>query len=601
MYVPEKRKRRIVIAAIVAAILIPVSVAAFFIVRDWRSRASPTEKPQEVRISDLTQSSLVVSWITPETATEGWIQYSEQSGVEQGSPIAQDDRDVRSGTIEGRTTHYVTISNLEPGTKYYFIIGSGSDTYKDENGAEFEFVTADFTDDSIPTPDPVYGSVSNGQNQGAIVYVTLSEGSDKSFPVSALTNDSGNFEIDLSHIRTATLESKFNYTDETEMTIFAQGGDIGGAVLNIPVGYDDEIAMTMDADYTITDIFADSSGLDVGDSDGDGDTPDDEPDDTPDEEPEEPEEDPEEPERQEFSVVHDVPLERLVLGDTTGPSWTGIREIHITNVTENSFSVVWESQESESGYVSYGATEDLAEAASDDRDATVGSGSYHMHHVSVSDLIPETTYFFIINSGEEVYDDEGTSYQVTLPAIQDSPPEFDSVLGEISGTGSSDTAVIGKIVSGEGTSAEISSIADSDGKWTLSIGGVRTSDYSEYFTYTSDDSLTVMAITRGNSETSTYNLADVGEDVITIELDMIEDTGDGGDGDEDFDRGLVDSIDEIADNLDNLPQTAVNRIAAVSLTIALLMIGYGSYLLFSLYRSEKMSRWESEVVRDLGI
>lgn len=595
MYVSPSKKRLYTIVTVVVLALIPVSVIGFLLYEDYRSQASPEERPVDVRMSDVTETSAVISWITPDKAVEGWLLYSDQSGVSDGSPLAQDDRDVRSGTIEQRTTHYVTLSNLQPDTTYYFVIGSGARTWKDQDKNEFTFDTAAVGSDTIPTPDPIYGSVTNGTGQNAIIYVTLQENGVKSSPVSALTNDSGNFEVDLAHIREADLESKFSYTDDTEMIIFAQGGDVGGAVLRISVGSEEAISLTMAEDYPVTDIFAESAQLEVEEEgeeeEEEEETPTQPPSTTPTPTPPSTEEPVAEGEYPEGTPTtrHDVPLIALILGTST--SEVGISNILISNVTENSFTVVWNSAQQEVGSIFFGTDQgDLGTEARDGRDSIVQQGSYYTHNVSVGDLVPETTYYYEIHSGSDVYDSSGSPYEITLPATEDSPPEFYSIFGEVEGTGAQDSVIIGRIVGAAGTSAYISAPVQDDGTWTLSIGGVRTLDYEDYFNYTSEDTLQLTGRTKGNEVTEEYILGDVSDSVITIELDMIlPETG------ETFERGLYAYLS----NLANLPETALNRLTAFGVIIALLLIGVGSYLLIRAYSSERNLRWERDVLRNV--
>lgn len=608
MYTSPQKKRLYSIVTLVMILLIPISVVAFFLYEDWRARADPEERPSDVRLSDVTETSAVISWITPDKAVEGWLLYSDQSGVADGSPLSQDDRDVRSGSVEKRTTHYVTLTSLSPDTTYYFVIGSGARTWKDPDGNEFTFKTAALGSDSIPTtPDPVFGTVTNASDQNAIIYITLQKNGIKSSPVSTLVNDQGNFEVDLSHIRNANLDDKFLYDDGTEMIIFAQGGDFGGAVLRMAVGDTDAISLTMAEDYPETDIFADTSGIDVepddgGDSSGsynpkdttapndttdsndtaDPDTLDDTSDfDTSDMVSQYPVGMP--------TTRHDVPLIKLVLGASTVE--TGISNIQLTNVTENSFSVVWTSAEKETGSIVYGtSTDDIGSEAWDTRDSVVAHGEYYTHSISVGNLTPETTYYYEIHSGDLVYDNSGDPYEITVPATEDSPPSFFSLFGEVTGTGAQDAILVARISGKSGTSSYISSPVQDNGTWTLSLGGIRTQDHESYYAYSSDDTLAVTVRTRGNSVTEEYILGDVTDDIIEIEINMAELPSSAS-----FNRGLYSYIADLA----NLPETAVSKIVSGVVVIGLLLIAAGTLLLIKAYSKERSLRWEQEVLREV--
>ncbi|MBN1618617.1 fibronectin type III domain-containing protein [Candidatus Dojkabacteria bacterium] len=601
-YVPKKKRQLYVILFFVFIALIPISVGAFFIIQDWRSRASTENKPNEVRISNMTTKSVVISWIT-DSGAEGWVRYSTDPAVGEGSPLSQDDRDVTSGSMDKRTTHYVTLRSLNTGTKYYYVIGSGTQVFKDTNGNPFEFTTASIGEStSTALPDAVYGSVVNGTDMSAIVYITIENASgEKSFPISALTNSGGNFEMSLSDARTADLSAKFSYNNEMKMIIFAQGGDKGGAVLETSVGERDSISMTMDPDYTVTDIFADTSGVDVG---GDEEPSQEEPAEEspqqqqPSEQPAQEEPTQEEPEEEavsqkNYTITHDVPLTKMVLGASTVEET--IKDVNITNVTENSFTVVWESSIKQPGSINYGsAANALTDTAKDDRDTVVSTGQYYMHHITVKNLDPESTYFYVIQSGTKSYKNNGNPYQVTLPETLDSPPAFDSIAGQITGTGAPDSVVFGIITTDSGTSSEISTITDENGKWTMSIGSVRNQAYTDYFSYESSDSIVISAKTKGDDVSNTYVLSTIADDIVTQQLTLEEpETG------VEFKRGLYDTIASTGTN--TLPQTSVNRIAIVLVFVAVLMVGYGSYIMISVYNKGKGNTWENGVLNDLDI
>ena len=82
------------------------------------SKADVSTAPQEVKVSNISDNSFTVSWITGKPAT-GFIKY----GSEALEETVQDDRD--AGSQELRTTHHVTIKKLEPDKTYYYQINSG--------------------------------------------------------------------------------------------------------------------------------------------------------------------------------------------------------------------------------------------------------------------------------------------------------------------------------------------------------------------------------------------------------------------------------------------------------------------------------------------
>ena len=109
------------------------------------------------------------------------------------------------------------------------------------------------------------------------------------------------------------------------------------------------------------------------------------------------------------------------------------KQVKITNITENSFSVSWITEEETTGTIQYGVDKDLLFTASDDRDQISGQrGEFLTHHVTIKNLKPETEYFFKINSGGKLFDNGGRLYQVkTAPIIRGIVPDSDIAYGTI--------------------------------------------------------------------------------------------------------------------------------------------------------------------------
>lgn len=612
MYVSPSKKKLYIGLTVLLVLLIPASVLAFMLFQDWRTRAAAAEKPQDVKISRLLPGSVSISWITPDLETEGWLLYSDQSGITKGSPLVQDVRDVTEGATVKRSTHYVLLEQLEPDTQYYFVIGSGTKMFKDPDDNEFTFTTpsVDVLDGS-PNIDSVFGSVTNGTQKNSIVYITLGSGEDKSFPVSAVTNDSGNFEINLNNVLNSSLTSRFEYDDATEMVIFAQGGNLGGSVLRTSVGARDSISLTMDAEYTVTDVFADNSGIDTGDEGDEGDGSDegsgdeeeggDEEQGGSDEEnsgddEQEGDENEEEPTpSEEVTYVHDAPLEEL-----TAEESSDISGVRVTNKNESSFTVIWISTSAESGSVEYGTSRtNLGSTARDDRDSLSSAGEYYMHHVSVKNLTPETKYYYQIISGSSTYENSGSPYELTTLALLSSPPEFNSLVGEVSGTGDSDAIIFAQVITSSGTSSYVSTYADDNGNWSLNIGGVRNQSGSDYMDFTSTDTVEITGITIGDEDSTEYVISDASEDVISVPLTMTADA-DGGSG---FDRGIYTSgTGGPGNTVNTLPNTAINpKVAMAALIVSAMLFSYGTYLIVSVKISEKNKKWEESILKDNGL
>lgn len=198
-----------------------------FLIRQSQSfsiKASVEIAPREVKITNLTDSSFSVSWITQE-ATQGFVSYKESSGDER---VVLDDQEKGLTVKQPRFVHYVTLENLKSSTLYFFRINSRGVNF-DRDGNPYEVTTAPAINLPLPTADTAHGMVIDGQGnpaKGTIVYLSLAN----TTPLSCLVGNDGSWVIPLSTARTNTLSSYSRYDREIQIEeIFVQGGNLGNA------------------------------------------------------------------------------------------------------------------------------------------------------------------------------------------------------------------------------------------------------------------------------------------------------------------------------------------------------------------------------------
>jgi len=175
-----------------------------------------------------------------------------------------------------------------------------------------------------------------------------------------------------------------------------------------------------------------------------------------------------------------------------------IRGVRITNVTDRSFTVLWETGRPAPGRVRFGSSPSLDGVASDDRGADTTA---HTHHVTVAGLSPGTTYYFAVMSGGTADDNDGQLYRVTtgltleIPAVQTVYGQVLQVDGMTPATG-----VLVQLVledgDGEGIpgpSAPLSAVTDGQGYWSINLGAARTLAGDAYFNTSDGDRLVVRA------------------------------------------------------------------------------------------------------------
>jgi len=515
--VPTKRRKDLIIIAILL-IGLPILVFASYQVYQFFIRASVEAKPQNVVLSNLTTSSVTVSWTTEVTATGSVVPVS--NGQEM-SPVL-DER----GT--GKTkTHYVELTDLEPSTDYNFLIVSDSEKYDSEEGKSFSFKTAPITAQA-PTPNPIHGTVSGSSGEDIVVYAMLKDKS--AYPVSAIMPRGGNWIMDLSALRTVNDGSLVSVGPSTNFVLVAVSGLQEGAVL------EGTFSELFDSNGKLKDVnslnvventslylsFPEESFLGSA--------------------PEEPRNDkeaevvvPEQESVQEdvllnqedferdYQLTQDVAWTDILPSGSTVSSPTGEDSVRIVNQTDTGFSVAWISDEREEGHIKYGtSSSSLTSEAVDERDSVSSKGKYYVHMASTSRLLPETEYFFEIVSGSKTYDNNGTKYSVTTGPTLSSPPPFDSASGDIEGLPDHGEAVIvayvedGDGAGTEGRSSEMATIVDENARWILSIADIRNSDGTSYFEYTSGDVLKLDVVTTFPTDSHEEGTQGVGERDVSI-------------------------------------------------------------------------------------
>lgn len=124
-----KKKKILLIIGIVFLTLAVVGVVlglkAF---RSPDSKASPENRPQNIRLDEVTATSATISWTT-ETPAYGFVSYGKTMSL--GNTVQADQK---------AAVHTVTIPNLSPQTTYYYKIGVGEEIY-DNDGVPYSFTT----------------------------------------------------------------------------------------------------------------------------------------------------------------------------------------------------------------------------------------------------------------------------------------------------------------------------------------------------------------------------------------------------------------------------------------------------------------------------
>ncbi len=203
----------ILIVAMVAGVLLFGNGTGVF-----APRATPQTTPKNIKISNVTDTSFTVSFITDES-TPAFLKYGTSSPDLKNQ--AGDERDQITGTIKSYNTHHITVRGLQASTPYFFTLGTGSNSTFTNNGEPFKVKTAAAAG-TQPAAKTVYGSVtteSGAPAEGAIVYVKHAQAGE----LSSLVKSSGSWAVYLSNARTPDGSNYATTTDEDTLLVSVQG------------------------------------------------------------------------------------------------------------------------------------------------------------------------------------------------------------------------------------------------------------------------------------------------------------------------------------------------------------------------------------------
>jgi hypothetical protein len=95
------------------------------------------------------------------------------------------------------------------------------------------------------------------------------------------------------------------------------------------------------------------------------------------------------------------------------------KNVQITNITDTSFTITYQTDAPVLGSIGYGTNDSLGNIGLDDRDQILNKATEHrMHHITIKSLTPGSKYIFEISSGGSKYKNNDAHYEVvTAPSI----------------------------------------------------------------------------------------------------------------------------------------------------------------------------------------
>lgn len=214
------------IPTIFGVILLLASIAAgvFFLQFNqvFKIGADASLEPNDVRLSNISDNSATISWMTAKEAA-GFASLGESE-----SSLGRVEKE--SASDEKFFTHSITLSGLKPQTTYFFKINSGGSNF-DNNGLPWKFTTGTALSQT-GSSNLISGSIisASGQPQKrALVYANVG-----GYLLSTLSSETGNFIFQLSAVRSQDLKS-FQQIDPAgsaiTISVQASSGEVSSATV----------------------------------------------------------------------------------------------------------------------------------------------------------------------------------------------------------------------------------------------------------------------------------------------------------------------------------------------------------------------------------
>jgi len=172
------------------------------------------------------------------------------------------------------------------------------------------------------------------------------------------------------------------------------------------------------------------------------------------------------------------------------------KNIRVTNVSHDSFTVSFFTDEATPGFVKYGVeTGKLNSQVRDDRDQLSGSiDDFQLHHVTIRGLEPNTEYYYVLGTGSNAeFDQEGQPFTITTTAVPTSSlPESITIFGSValaSGAPAQGSIIY---VTAPGMQ-DMSSLVKGSGSWAIPLSQALNSAGTEFASLTATDQITILA------------------------------------------------------------------------------------------------------------
>ncbi len=462
-----------IISLLLIIFSIPFLIPLFKLMLSTQTSADPNKIPQEIVVSNITSSSVYITWFTIND-TEGFVKYGTSSDALNF--LGSDIRDVGKDEVSRYKTHIVKLENLSPNTKYFFAVYSDGEV-EDDQTQEFKTFGVD---ENVALPETLKGKL-NEPVSNALVYVFASNGRATSEVRSTYTSSNGTFTYDISSLKTSDGASLFPL-ENAKLVTYVNAVDKGRARVIHPPS-DDPGTVTLDTNSNI----AFDLNVDINESDSTAEDISTQP----------PQESSNPLQTQEvnygINLMNDIFNSNMATSNPFTPT-----NIFVSNVTQTSFTVNWITKQPTSGYIIYGTSAySLKSKAIDIRGGQEDKTRY-THSVAITSSsrnAGDAIYFKIVANGKSFGQNNGnTAYKFIAPESLSSPPspkslngKLDLLEGSLLNENSRDYLIFGKVTDENGqTSIYLSTTpAFNSNGWTMMVGDAKSGDLKSAIDFSS--------------------------------------------------------------------------------------------------------------------
>ncbi len=183
------------------------------------------------------------------------------------------------------------------------------------------------------------------------------------------------------------------------------------------------------------------------------------------------------------------------------------QNVKITNLSDNSFTITYQTDAATTGSVNYGKSKELGNTQLEDPNSEKGnSAPKNIHSITAEKLSPDTKYYLIVISGQNTFLNNGVPFEISTGPSISSP-------------GAQQTAIKGKVVLPDGNPSNealiylstdnsqlLSSTVTKDGEFNFSLKSLRTDDLSSYFKLEENTVFKLLAINKSLKSTVLFSL-----------------------------------------------------------------------------------------------